>query len=157
MGGHAIFLAVRTRIGRAQVQNNAYRALVAQRPELLHRFGMGQHAVISHRDCPFKINHARIMQVVQIARFDRHNRLVKSKPMSDPIAEQAETGFGIAGIGFHHRPAFPAAFSLHAHRHVEMVKVDKWRNALSQQAIDKRVIESDGFRIHLALPVRDQP
>ncbi|MNL82258.1 hypothetical protein D3C87_2095980 [compost metagenome] len=77
--------------------------------------------------------------------------------MADSVAEQAETGFGIAGVGFNHRPAFPATLLLHAQRHIEMVKVDKWRNALSQQAIDKRVIESDGFRIHLALPVRDQP
>ncbi|MNE39481.1 hypothetical protein D3C80_1334370 [compost metagenome] len=70
------------------------------------------------------------MQVVQIPGFDRDNRLIKGEPMADSVAEQAETGFGIAGVGFNHRPAFPATLLLHAQRHIEMVKIDKWRDAL---------------------------
>ena len=77
--------------------------------------------------------------------------------MFDSAAKQVEAAGGVAHIGGHHFPALPAATLLHAHRHVEVVEVDKRGDPLGQQSVKEGVVEADRLLVDFAHPVRDQP
>ena len=88
--GLPILRRVGTRIGGAQVENDADVPRQLPRSETLHRHGMRQYAVIRHGDRPFEVHHARVVQVIQVTGLHRHDRLVEGEPVGDPIAKQTE-------------------------------------------------------------------
>ncbi|MNG74596.1 hypothetical protein D3C79_330840 [compost metagenome] len=148
---------LRTRVGWRQVQHDTDLPGVKPGAKRPHRRRMRQHRVVCHRRRPLEIDHIGVVEIIQVAAFDRHNRLIEGEPMHHPVAKQLKTDLRIAAKGRDHVTVFPAALLLHRHRHIEVEQRNKRLDALRQQLINHVVIKRHRLRIHLARSVRDQP
>ncbi len=147
---------LRARIGRRQVQHDANLTGIMPGAEGANRLRMGQHRVIGHGRRATEIDHVRVVEVIQIPALYRHNRLVKGKPVHDPIAKKLKAGFCVAGISRDHITVFPPANLLHRHRHVEVEQGDKRLDALGKQFVDHLIVESHRFLVHFTGAFRDE-
>ena len=82
-----IFRAVVAGIGGRQIQHHANPAFQRQRAKLAHRFGVGQHNVERHLRRQPAVFLAGIVEVVQVAALNRHNRLVEGNPVFHLVTE----------------------------------------------------------------------
>ena len=82
-----VFRAVVAGIGRRQIQHHANLAFQRQRAKLAHRFGVGQHNVERHLRRQPAVFLAGIVEVVQVAALNRHNRLVEGNPVFHLVTE----------------------------------------------------------------------
>ncbi|CRJ34904.1 Uncharacterised protein [Salmonella enterica subsp. enterica serovar Typhi] len=123
---------LRAWVGRRQIQHYADFTVVAPGAPGAHGGRVRQHGMVRHGGRTFKIHHIGIVEVVQIAAFHRHNRLVKGKPVLHAVAKQGKTRLRVPTKRLYDVAIFPAAFLLHDHRHIKMEQRNKRRDALRQ-------------------------
>ncbi|MNZ35435.1 hypothetical protein D3C78_528320 [compost metagenome] len=121
-----------------------------------NRLRVSQHRVVRDGRRTTEIHHVRIMEVVKITAFYRHNRLVEGKPVQHAIAKQLKANLCVAGIRSHDVTVFPAAHLLHRHRHIEVEQGDERRNALFKQLVEHLIVEVYRLRIHFTDTVWNQ-
>ncbi len=117
---------------------------------------MGQYGVIGHSGGALEIDDIGVMKIVQITTFNRHDRLIESKPVLHPIAKETEAGVSIFCIGVNHIATFPPPLFLHHRRHIKVEQIDKRGYPLRQQLVNHPIVEIHRLWIDFTPPLGHQ-
>ena len=150
-GGFFIRVAVGEGIARGQVEHHADLARQRQFTISRYRFGVRQHNVKRHLRRQPAIFLTWIVEVVQVASLNRHNRLVEGYPVFNLMAKQAKGGAGKAGKQLGYVRRFKAAvLFLQRFRHIKVVEIDHRLNAVGDHLIQIGVIKTHRVRVRRA-------
>ena len=156
MGSCHILRALRARVSRGQVDDNANPAildacLVTILVVSLHALGRSQINIVDNLHGSLAVHLQWIVELVEIAALRNNHRLVEGNPVLYPVAEKLIALPGEDNKQIHYLLGLPAAVLVQElHRYIEMNQVHDGADALCDELVNNLIVKTHCVSIHLA-------